>query len=72
MRYPPVSLQHVLLAVSALSGMVEAARKPANSVLLSTVQSLTLRQGLKTSNRRAPAIPQVRRTLRLIHRGPPD
>lgn len=52
-------LYPALLASSALVGIVEGVRKPANSVLLSNVQSLTLRKDLKTSHRRVPAIPQV-------------
>ena len=52
-------LYSTLLASSALVGIVEGVRKPANSVLLSNVQSLTLRKDLKTSHRRVPAIPQV-------------
>ncbi|WPH00811.1 store-operated calcium entry-associated regulatory factor [Acrodontium crateriforme] len=35
------------------------ARKPANSILLSTVKSLTLRDGQKTSHRRVSAMPQL-------------
>lgn len=53
-------LYPTLLASSALVGIVEGVRKPANSVLLSNVQSLTLRKDLKTSHRRVPAIPQLK------------
>jgi len=40
--------------------LVEGARKSANSVLLTNVQTLTLRKDAKTSHRRVPAVPQVR------------
>ena len=39
---------------------VDAARKPGDSVLLSSVKTLTLRKDLKTSHRRVSAVPQVR------------
>ncbi|KAI9797503.1 MAG: hypothetical protein M1833_005414 [Piccolia ochrophora] len=49
-----------LLAALSLSSDADAAKKPANSVLLSNVKSLTLRKGLKTSHRRVSAIPQLK------------
>lgn len=49
----------VLLA-AALVHTVQAAKKPSNSVLLSNVQSLTLRKDQKTSHRRVSAIPQLK------------
>ncbi|OCL14768.1 hypothetical protein AOQ84DRAFT_384483 [Glonium stellatum] len=53
-------LYPLLLASSAFVGTVGGVRKPANSVLLSNVQSLTLRKDVKTSHRRVPAIPQLK------------
>lgn len=47
-----------LLAL-ALLALAEAARNPKNSVLLSDIQSLTLRHGKQTSARRVTPIPQV-------------
>ncbi len=47
-----------LCAATLLPSLAEA-RKAPNAVLLSSVQSLTLRQGQKTSHRRVSAIPQV-------------
>lgn len=44
----------------ALSGLPAAAAKPKNAILLSDVQSLTLRAGRETSHRRAPAAPQLK------------
>jgi hypothetical protein len=52
-------LYPAFLAALALVGSVDGARKPSNSVLLSNVQTLTLRKDLKTSHRRVSAIPQV-------------
>lgn len=48
-----------LLTLSACVGESEAARKPADSLLLSNVKTLTLRKDLKTSHRRVSAVPQV-------------
>lgn len=48
-----------LLTLSACVGETEAARKPADSLLLSNVKTLTLRKDLKTSHRRVSAVPQV-------------
>jgi len=48
-----------ILTVVTYSGIAEAARQPANSVLLKNVQSLTLRKDRKTSHRRVSAIPQL-------------
>jgi len=53
-------LLHALVAASAYSGFAEAARKPANSVLLSNVKTLTVYNGKETSHRRMSALPQVR------------
>ncbi|OCK85480.1 DUF1183-domain-containing protein [Lepidopterella palustris CBS 459.81] len=55
-------LYPALLASSTLVGSASAARKPANSVLLSNVQTLTLRKDAKTSHRRVSAIPQLKCT----------
>lgn len=44
----------------ALSPASFAARKPANSILLSQVKSLTLRDGQTTSHRRVSALPQLK------------
>ncbi|KAI9790403.1 MAG: hypothetical protein M1816_005221 [Peltula sp. TS41687] len=44
----------------ALSGATAAAAAATNSVLLSNVKTLTLRNGLKTSHRRVSAIPQLK------------
>ena len=43
----------------ALCAFASAARKPANTVLLSDVQTLTLRADKETSHRRVSAIPQL-------------
>jgi len=55
-----LSFLYPALLASSIFDTVEGARKPANSVLLSNVQSLTLRKDLKTSHRRVPAIPQLK------------
>ncbi|KAI5926414.1 hypothetical protein F4810DRAFT_537197 [Camillea tinctor] len=49
---------HPLLALLPLA--TAATPKPQSKILLSTVQSLTLRSGHTTSHRRVPAIPQLR------------
>ncbi|EON66514.1 hypothetical protein W97_05759 [Coniosporium apollinis CBS 100218] len=49
-----------LLALGAFTTTISAARNPANSVLLSSIQSLTLRSNLKTTARRVSAIPQLK------------
>ncbi|KAK4043504.1 transmembrane protein [Parachaetomium inaequale] len=62
MRFDPgttVSLLLSLLTFSALPSGALAAR-PKNAVLLSEVQSLTLRSPLKTTARRVSAIPQLK------------
>ncbi|KKY20609.1 putative transmembrane protein 66 precursor [Diplodia seriata] len=51
-------LAPAFLALAA-SQSAEAARNPKNSVLLSNVKSLTLRNGQKTSARRVSPIPQL-------------
>ncbi|KAI9714756.1 MAG: hypothetical protein M1820_000045 [Bogoriella megaspora] len=48
------------LTLCASASLGHAARKPADSVLLSNVQTLTLRNGLKTSHRRVAAVPQLK------------
>jgi len=53
-------LYPAFLAALAIVCSVEGARKPSNSVLLSNVQTLTLRKDLKTSHRRVSAIPQLK------------
>ncbi|KAF2238566.1 hypothetical protein EV356DRAFT_529022 [Viridothelium virens] len=59
MRYRNIFAK-LLLAIFALSTAANAARKPADSVLLSNVKTLTLRAGLKTSHRRVSAVPQLK------------
>lgn len=55
-----INLLHTaLLALTFHSFGIEAAKKPDDSVLLSTVKTLTLRGDSKTSHRRVPAVPQV-------------
>nr|POE56655.1 store-operated calcium entry-associated regulatory factor [Quercus suber] len=49
----------VSLILSFLSTSL-AARKPANSILLSQVKSLTLRDGQQTSHRRVASLPQLK------------
>lgn len=51
-------LAPALLALAATDA-AEAAKNPKNSVLLSNVKTLTLRNGQKTSARRVSPIPQV-------------
>ena len=48
-----------LLTLSTFSLGAEALRKPSDSVLLSSVKTLTLRKDAKTSHRRVSAVPQV-------------
>ena len=52
-------LRSLFLVFSGFSTLGDAARKPAESVLLSDVETLTLRSGLKTTHRRVSAVPQV-------------
>ncbi|KAF2811036.1 uncharacterized protein BDZ99DRAFT_462311 [Mytilinidion resinicola] len=56
---PHTILSSAVVAALTIAGTVEGARRPANSVLLSNVQILTLRQGKETSHRRVSAIPQL-------------
>lgn len=59
MRYPP--LLSIFTAFLALTGPTNAAKQtksPKNAILLSNVQSLTLRADAKTAHRRVPAVPQ--------------
>lgn len=58
MRYLSV-LVPTLLATSTVLDLALAARKPSDSVLLSSVKTLTLKKDAKTSHRRVSAIPQV-------------
>lgn len=53
-------LYPILLALLTLSELSLAARKPSNSVLLTSVKTLTLRKDAKTSHRRVSAIPQLK------------
>ncbi|KAL8863389.1 MAG: hypothetical protein Q9178_000070 [Gyalolechia marmorata] len=54
-------IQHLLLSLVLVTTAVEALRKSeAQKVLLSNVQTLTLRHDLKTSHRRVPAVPQLK------------
>lgn len=55
-----LNLYPAILAILALLEPVLAARKPSNSVILSSVKSLTLRANSKTSHRRVSAIPQLK------------
>lgn len=48
-----------LLTLSTFDLGVEALRKPSDSVLLSSVKTLTLRKDAMTRHRRVPAVPQV-------------
>lgn len=55
-----MTLQPLLFALLSGLNLVEALRKSeGEKILLSKVQSLTLRHGLKTSHRRVSAVPQV-------------
>ncbi|KAI0480295.1 hypothetical protein GGR56DRAFT_264440 [Xylariaceae sp. FL0804] len=56
----PRPLLSVLAALLALAPAAALAKKPANAILLSDVQSLTLRAGKQTTNRRVPAVPQLK------------
>jgi hypothetical protein len=49
-----------LLALLTFSDTTTALRKPANSVLLTSVKTLTLRNDAKTSHRRVSSIPQLK------------
>lgn len=49
----------LIIGASIIQGAKAAQRSATNSVLLSNVKTLTLRNGLKTSHRRVPPIPQV-------------
>lgn len=62
-------LYPALLATTTLFSGGEALRSGSgNKVKLSSVQSLTLRKGLKTSHRRVPAVPQVRLSSSLLRK----
>ncbi|KAI1463331.1 DUF1183-domain-containing protein [Daldinia caldariorum] len=57
----PLPLLSLLLAPSSSSAAAAASAAPPNAILLSDVQSLTLRgHGALTTHRRVPAIPQLR------------
>ncbi|KAH8198044.1 hypothetical protein TruAng_007768 [Truncatella angustata] len=58
---PILSFLALLLALSSLAVTPAlAATKPKNAILLSDVQSLTLRSGAQTTHRRVPAAPQLK------------
>ncbi|KAM0820527.1 hypothetical protein AB5N19_06346 [Seiridium cardinale] len=57
---PLLSILTTLLALSSLASPSLAAAKPQNAILLSEVQSLTLRAGAKTAHRRTSAAPQLK------------
>lgn len=50
----------LLLAAAALPQPTTSAKTPKNAILLSEVQSLTLRAGKQTTHRRVPALPQLK------------
>ncbi|KAH8910101.1 DUF1183-domain-containing protein [Coniochaeta sp. PMI_546] len=50
----------LLLALLSTSTPTVSATKPKNAILLSEVQSLTLRAGKQTTHRRVPALPQLK------------
>lgn len=52
-------LSHAILFLSCHTLYASAARKPANSVLLSSIKSLTLKDGKDTTARRTSAVPQL-------------
>jgi hypothetical protein len=53
------TLHYTILSLLALTSLTTA-RKPSNAVLLSNVQTLTLRKDAYTSHRRVSAIPQLK------------
>ena len=53
-------LYTIFFVLTFHSHEIQAARKPGDSVLLSSVKTLTVRKDLKTSHRRVSAVPQVR------------
>ncbi|MCJ1361506.1 hypothetical protein MMC16_000606 [Acarospora aff. strigata] len=53
-------LYPALLTLSTFAVETEGARKASDSLLLSTVKTLTLRKDLKTSHRRVAAVPQLK------------
>lgn len=58
--HPLLSLLTAILASLAFTSPAAAATKPKNAILLSEVQSLTLRSGAKTTHRRVSASPQLK------------
>lgn len=62
MHINPQSVLVVCLAGLAAVPSAAAAAKPKNAILLSKVQSLTLRDGKMTTHRRVPAVPQLKCT----------
>jgi hypothetical protein len=68
MKYLRFSIA-VLISLTLQTLGVEAARKPVDSVLLSSIQTLTLRKDLKTSHRRVSAVPQVKLSSQSLHSG---
>jgi len=62
----PSTITAFLLII--IGDFTNAASRPANSVLLSNIQTLTLKKDAKTSHRRVPTIPQVGNVQqRLLH-----
>jgi len=57
LTYLPLLL---LLSLPSFLATVNAAHPPKNAILLSTVQSLTLRTNKQTTHRRVPSIPQLK------------
>ncbi|KAK8199356.1 transmembrane protein [Phyllosticta capitalensis] len=53
-------LYPAVLALLVSSNTAEAARQQDRKVLLSKIESLTLRNGLKTTSRRGPPVPQLK------------
>ncbi|MCJ1416057.1 hypothetical protein MMC32_002392 [Xylographa parallela] len=53
-------LYTIFFVLTFHSHEIQAARKPGDSVLLSSVKTLTVRKDLKTSHRRVSAVPQLK------------
>jgi hypothetical protein len=56
----PALLQGAILLLLAALPLASSAKTPKNAILLSEVQSLTLRSGKQTTHRRVPALPQLK------------
>ncbi|KAL1880620.1 hypothetical protein Daus18300_001231 [Diaporthe australafricana] len=54
------ALSCLLATLALLGGSVDAKPKPRDAILLSQVESLTLRADRETTHRRAPAVPQLK------------